>query len=549
MDTLSHVSQEVFAIGYGYDSFKGEPRNTIPVTSSAPQSKHACTFAICSDTESLYKSIGLSASLAGSVDLIEDFFGKISYAKTLKVTTYSVHMVVRAFRSTLTSLETWEGYPIYPSNIDDAVRFFHEYGDSFVSQIHKGGEFIATYSFFCRSSSDQTSLSSKLTVLFASDDGEVVDGDFQAKLETATASFEFSSEVKMYLSGYDGDRLPEIQEIITFASTLPPPNSPVTLNFETTGWEYAPSFPTQYFTNIIRNRTTLLDHIPGTKTSLGDLAIQLTHLLKECGHIQYILSAYGVKLPQEKAAQFEQDKTDITTDLTYLHTLIGYIEEDPNIEVDIPILPTLAWGEPWINDKYNRPSFINVLWGGFGGTPFIDIVPQDITIGKRIYKMRMENEYREDGKTPIDILTTTYLSMDLDESQAIQTLIHGIHSKNRTYDTGEVILDKEGDRAKYILCYTEVVGELKIDLVTYIRIDFTTNTIACPPVEPDSGKKHEITLLENQALVGFGGRSARNIDQIICKIIQFNEIIWSERPKSEEMQGYRYPGIVSKQSN
>ncbi len=147
----SRMGQRVGAVAVttmfqGYNTFSGSACGMAlqgNVGNNNPNS--GCNYTVCTDFYHLMEALNISAAASvmfggDSVD------AKAQFAQNLNLTTYSVTIAVYA--NHVSESVAAIGGTVNITAPSDMNEFFQEYGDSWVSQLDTGSEYIATYVFY-----------------------------------------------------------------------------------------------------------------------------------------------------------------------------------------------------------------------------------------------------------------------------------------------------------------------------------------------------------------------------------------------------------------
>jgi hypothetical protein len=174
----------------GFDTFSGNPRNTVVRgTSGTPSNASTSYVSVCTTMDQLLTALQIGASVSGSYKAFTAD-AKSQYVHDLNLTTNSVVVVVYA-SNTLTTGMTNAALPgnLKLTNSTEVSEFVRANGDCFVSQISKGGEYFATFTFMSQTSEEKTAVEASLGLTAESS----IDASVSAKLTTTASSTNASS--------------------------------------------------------------------------------------------------------------------------------------------------------------------------------------------------------------------------------------------------------------------------------------------------------------------------------------------------------------------
>ncbi len=519
----------VASLGEGYDTFQGQPRSLAidasPDNIIVFNPTRSAQYMMCQDVSQLYKALNISASIAGSFAFIDKISDKVTYFQSLLTTTYSVSVVVYASYSVQSKLQTYRAARdvAFPTTREQAERFFEYYGDSFVAQLQKGGEFIYTYTFFAYSYEEQQKITNTLK-LNGIDEAGTLSADFDLHMTNALAQIQTSKSINWHMQGFkDVNSAPEQGKIYEYANNLlfqHQVNPDYVLDFEVVGFEHAVGFDREAFAGIIYNRQCFNTGFETGEPSLVLTRAMLMHLQNALKDILEMYNAYGVTV---EGQQLLKDRNTIVADeILGLEMLINQVETHPASPILPPDLVSLTWGTP---EPHYVPLGI-IRWGSDNGEYFEDVVHSMAQGLKRIYKLQLG------GSGAVTQLITTYI----DKGGETVTLKHGTD-----FNAVSPILTlmKEGDRALKITVY---VRQTVLANFTYMVFEFLSDTLAWPPDGPQGAQRYSFEFKANQALVGFQGRVDKNppsLDQLGLVVVEFVEATWNPFKKTLDGQRHR----------
>lgn len=351
----------------GYDSVVGTGLGTaIQGTTQAVGARSDVTYTGCESIETLSQALEIDQSLSVTFGPFGSVDEKMKFVHKLDVTTTSVSLVVYAKH--VTGKQALTDYALKP-NVTPPVgneqlgKFFHGYGDSFLSSVTTGGEYYAVYTFYTQTKAEQTSLVAELKAhgIWST---TKIDASLQLKLDNFTSSTSTRVEFKQSVSGIANPKLPDPDHIIRYALDFPslPIDAPTIIGFETLGYERVPAI--QDFQPIVKNRIYFIGFL-GQDAGLTKDLVKLQQLLNQAKWIKGIYHFYG---------GYTDEKLDRVTklaevDIKAIDDQIVAFEDDPTQTFTRPNLQALDYGTPALEYGVGKsPS-----WGGGGGDPFDDV--------------------------------------------------------------------------------------------------------------------------------------------------------------------------------
>jgi hypothetical protein len=486
----------VAKLGQGYDTFANSGRSTLvtgTVTNSGVTSK--CYYRVCYDVETLKSSLHISAAVSASFG-VDSVDAKSRFVRELNVTTTSLSIVV--YTNVINSNQVYTEYQIPGQLPQDANTLFQEYGDSFVSHLVKGAEYMAVYVFYCQSKQEQLELASTLKANGIAEGG-VIGGELQASLDSVQSQVTQRQTLQQLITGFTHPDYPGPGGIIDFALNFgkKTPDAPAVVSYGTTGYEHAGTMPAG-FPTIVANRALFLGNV--AKPGLAQNLASRCAVLNQVEWIQETYAVYGGFVD----TTLESRKTHIVADRETLATLIDTIDGNPTVPATQPELLSLRYGSPVLTYQVSPAG--GQVWGGWGGESF----PEDVT-GAAVVAHQVLQRIVLQGDKWMDAISLTYTS-----SGGLQTYVHGgqggSDSNPFTLNAGEVITSVGYSFGRYVN---------QLTLTTSLR-----QTMSWPP-DPDSAPNNgSYTVPSGSVLLGFQGRSDRYLDQLQPILLTFSPATW-----------------------
>lgn len=342
----------------GYDSFQGQVRDTATTgtKTNGSNAQGLNSVYICTDTESVMQAISVSASasMAGSFD------AKVTWARSLSLTSTSVAVIVHTV--VVIGEQQAETYSYQGSPTTDVQAFFNDYGDSFVSDIVLGGEYLAAFMFDSNTDAQQQTIMASLSGSY---------GTVSSSLSTAITNTQSSTKTILRYSqkmlGVSKPQYPrdDADDVVEFAlrcfgSSLI--DAPTVLSFNTIGYDRVPGI--SGFEPVAANRELL--PVPFVQAYLT-----LSSMLSQIELIREVYTAYGYT----GDTQFTTKAAQVSADFDTVNQLMGSIEKDVIHKYSPPSLPSLSYGAPLVSYALNPP-----IGPGSSGS-FFDVTPALIAQG------------------------------------------------------------------------------------------------------------------------------------------------------------------------
>jgi hypothetical protein len=490
-DRAAASSQLPGGIFQGYDTFAACARSTaVTGTPKTTDAREGCRYAVCDSVESLYTSIDISASTAanfafGSVD------AKTKYVNQLSLTTTSIVIVVHASKSLGVTqfTDVWLRDGVDPPRSDDQLITFHRtYGDSFVSEIVTGGEYIATYTFYCRDASERTQVKAALRASGISGEGKVA-ANLESAIQQVVSTQSVQISFDQVISGFSNLPMPIEQEMVQFGLDFAThvPDTPAVLSYETQGYEHVKGIPEGPWAPVAANRLLFQG-----RDGINAWAPALVSLENQANSIGKVYDAYNYRddvLLRSRKAGIVQDKHE-------LKAAIQALDDNPTIPFALPEPQSLTYGNPAL--AFDGPD-VPYEWGGDGGDPFKDVTRQSVREAATLGRVQLR------GGGTVDQLACTYgdgpeISHGGDGGGPSPALILGPHEYIKTLSV----------RAGGTLDYLKV----------------TSSAGQSTEAGGGGGDAYTWTVPDGSVVVGLAGRSGGRLDRVGPMVCKFNPATW-----------------------
>jgi hypothetical protein len=359
-------SQSFFKICYSAEDFNNTITHSLGVSAQINLKKASSSPDSISDSSSSSDSTFSDPSVSSTLSL--------SNALSINDTSVSVIVYARVenIHQALSQCQLSSSIPV-PTTQTECLNFYQQYGDSFVSELTEGAEYVAVFVFSCQTQEDQRSLqealTAQVTVNVCDNISPEVGANLTAGLTATLNNTTVRCQIYQSLVGsnaslptFGSDVNSFIGSIVSAAQSLNA-NTPVVFDFALTGYETLfGSNLSASFINIATNRQIYIDYIAPTVTNLGHLATKY----------QWIATAY-------QAYNYSGDTTFITnqkqlnSDINNVNAWISSVAGNPTQTPSIPssMNPPLSLmnGTPVFN--YLVPT--QPLYGNTSNEPFQDI--------------------------------------------------------------------------------------------------------------------------------------------------------------------------------
>ncbi|KAM6576055.1 hypothetical protein CsatB_027892 [Cannabis sativa] len=481
----------------GYSSATGSGQSTAVGGESRTDGVQChVTYTICDGEKSVMNLIDVNQSANFDILSLASGHEKFNFVKSLNIKDKDLLIVVHARKVEGKEVQTMArlasdhiSVPI-TNNMKD---FFLYYGDSYVSSITRGGEYIGVYSFHSETKNESMKLELELKANGVFKFGSL-DADFKGKLEKTLDNVESQVSFKQMMLGLDDVPLPKREDMVEFARTFPSQklNAPKVLAFETMGYEHVVG---SEFLCIALNR----DMLVGVAAKLD----KVSKLIQRINEIQSIYDFYGGYEDSQLRNVLLQAKQDLVS----LKTNFLDFQQDPITPLTIPEPPSLSNGMPHI--KY------------------------------RTYYSEEYGRRYDDNSVPFNLFTT------VDEYIKNKTRITGIQMRTINSEIHCITVDFESSTGRRTEKYGNDVGGLSKKLVLedgdfikkiYARsadnnldrlgifLDENRSIMA----GGDNETEHTFNVPDGSFILGFTGFSSGTITEIQIIYAGFQPAKWSQ---------------------
>ncbi|KAM6576059.1 hypothetical protein CsatB_027896 [Cannabis sativa] len=486
----------------GYSSATGSGQSSAVVGESRTDGVQChVTYTICDGEKSVMNLIDLNQSVNfDTLIRLASVNEKLNFVKSLNIKEKDLLIVVHARKvegkevQTMATLASNISVPI-ANNLKD---FFLHYGDSYVSSITRGGEYIGVYSFHSETKNETMKLELELKANGVFKFGSL-DADFKSKLEKTLDSVESQVSFKQMMMGMDDVPLPKREDMVEFARTFSSQklNAPKVLAFETMGYEHVVGSD---FSSIALNRDILV----GVAAKLD----KVSKLIQRINEIQSIYDFYGGYEDSQLSNVLVQAKKDLES----LKTNFLEFQKDPITPlITITEPPSLSKGMPQIkyktyySEEYVRRHHKNQ-------TPFnlFTTVDEYIKNKTRITGIQLQ---------AIDSYTFC-ITVDFESSSGRRTEKYG----NEEGDLSKKLVLEDGDFINKIYATSDPYQLRRVG----IFVDENRSIITGRGPRGDNETEHTFNVPDGCFILGFTGFYTGAITEIQIIYAAFQPAKWSQ---------------------
>lgn len=494
------------ALFQGVNSVSGEGLSTaVEGESTAAGAESEVRGKVSIDITDLAESLGIDQSLSVGFGPLVSMDEKVRFFHTLNVTTTSVVLSVYS-RKTLGS-DSGRDFKLKEGiELDDPDAFVRKYGDSYVSSLTKGGEYIGLIHFYSQSKEDQSKLVAELSAggiasMFA------VNAETEGKIQAFLAETHVSYSFHQYASGCSSLVFPEPSQFIDFALKYPSRalDAPRVIAYATSGYEHVDPGLDSFFDDVAKNRA----YFGGGEVSSG-LTKKLVALVQIRSQIELIRNIYK-RYHYDGDATLLVNQRAVAADIDAITDQMRQFSQMATREFPPLTLNSLANGSPVLMCSVSDGP----LWGGGGGGPFDDI--QEMVSNPTNYILRMlriESVGLRGVGGRVHQLSVTYA----DSAGKSKQLSHGENGD----DQGRLDL-AESD------CITQIQGRYqgRLNQVVFTVSGGRTISAGGPSGEPGESVFGPWSPPPGGIVMGFKGRCGTEIDCLRVVYATFSPAAWS----------------------
>jgi len=493
-------------VGVGYDTFKNSAQaSVVDIQSKTTGGLEGSFVSVCETTEEILSAMQIDASVSANSPW-GSFSDRTSFASSLTVNTTSIHIIVIANWSELTTVTRVK----FTDPQTSAKELFATGGDSYVSSVTTGGQYIAAYSFIAH---DQETFQSLQTAATANFPTAGLSATFGAKITNMQSQTGVSSTFKQ--SGNGVLKMPTEDTMVAFALGFDRSNvvaNPPVLDFTPQPYTRVRGCPPG-FDQVEKYVLEYYDPNDPTKglahkellTSTNKTLIKLVYT---------IYDYYGFLSIDPRLRTTLDELSDIKT---YIVNWRNTVDEDPTIPgIKVPSIESSALLVPTPGYSFAQSAY----GGGPGGSSFQDVSFDMVASGVLPTTVVCR------GGDHLDHFDVTYVFKDT--TQPSVTKSHG-------GDGGDPIAPIQIWSGTYVTdveIYTD-------DVIQRMRLWVNNQPTAW---QPDNNRGAQYVNWArplppggNSVFVGFAGRYGRYIDGIEPLYVDFLACEW-KKPKSAKKQ-------------
>jgi hypothetical protein len=385
---------------------------------------------------------------------------------------------------------------------NDALDLYREGGDSFVSSVTKGGQYLASFTFSATTGDQFTSLENITNTEF-SGWGINFSADFEVRLNKITSSSSITYSIDQQTIGFSQALPSTVDQIVTFVENwgTVPITQPAVFDFSTSSYSTVWGCPSQ-FSQVDVYRKAYVDPL-GSVPRISDYELMANEALTQISSVSALYNHYGCISVDPRLQNVPPALKAMNSSIAAWRELVDQDPTNPNIPA------------PSINtDILSIPSpvytiVVEAQVGGSGGDGFTDVYLPQIAQGILPTQIVIR------GDAWMNRLTTWY---------AVQTgtlnspLAHG-------GDEGADCPAIQFGPGEFVTSITAHYGSFVNQLT--IVTNLNPNGVSYPPNPQSTGPPQTFTTPANSAFVGWAGKSGVYVDSLTPMYVQFAPCTWT----------------------
>jgi len=498
------------ALGQAYDSFASVARNTaspLTFTETNGGALSKCRIRICEGIRSVNDTLEISAAASAGIPGVAKVEAKVEFVRSLQMTSRTVSIVIRAQHVETKHIANVRLNGAPPPNTDAALSFYRTNGDSYVSSLQLGAEYVAVYSFYSETVEEAESVKGTLAVSGIVD-GVELSAELTSKISTAVKNSTVETVFDQTVLGHSNPALPSQDQIIPFALNFSKQTAdrPVVVAFSVTPYEqlFTDRKP---FTEISANRDALSragNGVAAWRTTRYEILNQALWLRDG------VYAAYGYRGDSDLNGKIGS----LEADLAQLNGWLSQARDNPTRKIE---LPPLATG----NLKLPRLNYKTASVGSWGYKPDGNKAFDDSFSGVSPWAIR---RIRAKGDKTIDKLEVTYGYLEIGEWSA-----RGVTTEHGG-EGGDWSPPLELEFGEYITSIAGSTNNRGAVSVTQLVIKTSKNKTWTFPHAPwpstDPNKDLHHFDQGNNLLVSFSGVTSDYLAQLSGTVLRLSPAIW-----------------------
>lgn len=516
----------------GFDTFTGSDKNTAITGKHDKAVPDQNSFTeICRTKQELHTSLSIdaSASVAYAAYEVE---GKAKFLKELDLTSESVTAVVYASKTATTGRPEDVAFKEEAAKLikdeDGLLRFFSEYGDSWVTQLTAGREYLAAFVFKSQTRKEKEEVEASLRAKGVVG-GATIQASFALAMKSAMESSKVEVVMRSHSSGVSSKTLPQcinpadLNDVIKFAAAFSgldgaDSDQPETVDLKVEGYE-ASFRKVSEFAYFKDHRTAFLGKGAGI-IGLAAWIAQLTQVHQNYKAIKKVYDFYGLSFDVDLDRRYKLAMDD----LEKLKDHVAKVSKGITTKPDPYTQPeSIKWGLPELNAVFKLPNLDSLpknLVGG-GGQTFDDFASANYEPGQCVRLDSVQSYAKDSVHALISTIGTQYPRESSPRPHGAQEGTS--HTLNLARGEFITSMDAWNFKNEHTWEGNELGGMiLKTSMGNMLQTGPVNTGIANPPVNVSWSAK------PNEVLVGFAGKAGSRINCAWPIVLTFSSA-WEER--------------------
>ncbi len=584
------LSGLISGIGVGFNTFTSEacPGAISPASPTVSQGLSSKFFMkVCASVDSFNQAtshaLGVTAQVSASSSDDSDDSGESSddddsdndnssssggsgptygasttLSKSLNLTDTSISVVV--YSSVITSSLVYDSCSLAsginePTTTAESLTFFQTFGDSFVSAVTEGGEYMGIFVFYSQTDQDQKAVQASLSANGVvnvdgsnANLGATVSGGISQTINTTNVRCSIYQSLLGSTASVpaDSNTTPTAfaEAIINFAQAFNASqvNQPVVFDYETQGYETLFSATSPGFPAIALNRAIYTD-------SVGPNLATLHNLGSQYGWISQAYQTYGYS----GDSTFAANQTQLTTDINGLTQWLAPVGVNPTVPA--PLSHSLNPPQSLLNGvpvfTYLTPT--QPTYGGSGGGAYQDInvgsaanatssttSSSTAVSGSASASVQSKSSPTVSGSSTVaSSVNTSGLPLPLSDLPVITSItlwggdwMNQIQVNYASLSGAAVFThgaNGGGESSPLSLTtgeFINAISGIEGEYINQLKFSTTAETSLCWPTKPNSSGSFSWALPSGCVLVGFQGRSGSYLNSLEPIVIQLQPAKW-----------------------
>ncbi len=479
-------------------------------------------------------------------------------SNALNISDTSISVVV--YSSVITNSLVYEGCSlasgiVEPGTAIESLTFYQNYGDSFVSAVTEGGEYMGIFVFYSQTDQDKKGVQASLSANGVVDVdgsnanlGATVSGGISQTITTTNVRCSIYQSLLGSTASVpaDANTTPQAfaEAIINFAQAFNASQvtEPVVFDYTTQGYETIFTAPSPGFPAIALNRDIYTD-------SVGPNLAALQSLSSQYGWINQAYQIYGYS----GDSTFAANQTQLTTDINGLTQWLAPVAANPTVPA--PLSNSLNPPQSLLNGvpvfTYLTPT--QPTYGGTQGEQYQDInvgvganatttttTSSTAVSGSATASVQSKSSPTVSGSSTVaSSVNTSGLPLPISNLPVITSItlwggdwMNQIQINYSSLSGAAVFthgVTSGGESSPLSLTtgqFINAISGLEGSYINQLTLSTTADTSLCWPTTPNSAGKFTWLLPSGCVVVGFQGRSSSELNALEPIVIQLQPAKW-----------------------